>query len=55
MKKSVNSEDTIIHMQDKIVFFVSHRDDAETDKEKWQRMVDLMSSVNIELTDLPED
>ena len=55
MKKSVNSEDTIIHMQDKIVFFVSHRDDAETDKEKWQRMAALMSSENLELTELPEE
>ena len=55
MKKNSNSENTIIHTQDKIVFFVPHRDDAETDKEKWQRMADLMSSVNIELTDLPED
>ena len=55
MTKNVNSEGTIIHVQDKVVFFVPHRDDAETDKEKWQRMADLMSSVKIELTDLPED
>ena len=55
MTKSSNSEDTIIYMPDKVVFFVSHRDDAETDKEKWQRMAVLMSSENLELTELPEE
>lgn len=55
MTKSVTSEDTIIHMQDKIVFFVPHREDAETEQEKWQRMAVLMSLEYIELTNLPED
>ena len=55
MTKSSNSEGTIIHMPDKVVFFVPHRDDTETEKEKWQRMAALMRSENIELTDLPDD
>ena len=55
MTKNSNSEGTIIHMQDKVVFFVPHRDDAETDKEKWQRMAALMSLENLELTELPEE
>ena len=53
MTKSSKNEATIIHMQDKVVFFVPHRDDTET--EKWQRMAALMSSENIELTNLPAD
>ena len=55
MTKSSNSEDIIIQLPDKVVFFVPHRDDAETDKEKWQRMAVLMSSENLELTELPEE
>ena len=55
MTKSSKNEATIIHMQDKVLFFVPHRDDAETDKEKWQRMAALMSSENLELTELPEE
>ncbi len=55
MTKSSNSEGTIIHMQDKVVLFVPHRDDTETEKEKWQRMAALMSVEKIELTDLPEE
>ena len=53
MTKNSNSEGTIIHMQDKVVFFVPHRDDTET--EKWQRMAALMSLENLELTELPEE
>ena len=55
MTKNSNSEGTIIHMQDKVVFFVPHRDDTETEKEKWQRMAAVMSSENLELTELPEE
>ena len=55
MRKSANSEGPIIHMQDKVAFFVPHRDDTETEKEKWQRMGALMSSENLELTELPEE
>ena len=55
MTKSSNSEGTIIHMQDRMVLFIPHRNDTETDKEKWQRMAALMSSENIELTNLPAD
>ena len=55
MTKSSKNEATIIHMQDKVVFFVPHRDDTETEKEKWQRMAALMSLENLELTELPEE
>ena len=55
MTKNSNSEGTIIHMQDKVVFFVPHRDDVETNNEKWQRIAALMSSENLELTELPEE
>ena len=55
MTKSSNSEGTIIHMPDKVVFFVPYRDDTETEKEKWQRIVALMSLENLELTELPEE
>ena len=55
MKKSSNSEGAIIHMQDRIVFLISHRDDTETDQEKWQRMAALMSLENLKLTELPEE
>ena len=55
MTKSSNSEGTIIRMQDKVVFFVAHRDDTETEKEKWQRMAAIMSLENLELTELPEE
>ena len=47
MTKNSNSEGTIIHMQDKVVFFVPHRNDTETGKEKWQRTAALMSSEKL--------
>ena len=55
MTKNLNSEGTIIRMQDKVVFLVPHRDDAEKENEKWQRMAALMSSENIELTNFQDD